>query len=183
MGMIVAITAPRLSSTFSKATLGGGARGLAGAMAYLRNAAAREGRSYFLTVDLDQEEYWAAVMNDDPDLIQTEYQDPDALDDAMYTEVTKGLVSRTRLRKAVAFSHVEFQDGGPVSDGTVRIEFRPDGTADEAVVCIAKPNGRAYTVYLEQYNGQATVYKGMFVPEPPPVLTERERPSDPRDAL
>ena len=43
MGIIMAITLPRFSSTFSKATLGGTARGLAGTMAYLRNAAAKHG--------------------------------------------------------------------------------------------------------------------------------------------
>jgi len=45
MGIMMVVTVPRFSSSLSKATLGGAARGLAGTIVYLRNAAAKEGRS------------------------------------------------------------------------------------------------------------------------------------------
>jgi len=75
------------------------------------------------------------------------------------------------------------EDGTEAYEGAVRIEFRPDGTADEAVIYLTNPKGRLYSVYLEGYNGQPRVYKYAFVPEPPPELIERERSSGERDAL
>ncbi len=183
IGIMMAVTAPRFSSTFSKATLGGTARALAGTMAYIRNAAAKEGRGYFLNIDLNKNEYWVTVFNEEADLSQTYNQYWDAPDEEIYKEVSDPFVSRKRLTKKIAFSRVILGDGTAVGDGAVRIEFRPDGTADETVIYLVNPQERVYTVYLEYYNGQASVYKYAFVPAPPPELIEREPPRRPSDAL
>lgn len=184
MGIMMVVTLPRFSSSFSKATLGGTARGLAGTMAYVRNAAAKEGRSYFLNIDLDNEQYWVTVINEEADLTLIDLQESDVLDDELYTEVNDAFVARSRLQKKVAFAEVRLEDGRGVSDGVVTIEFRPDGTADEVAIFLTNPRGRKYIVYLERYNGQARVYKReKDLPEPLPELTERVPPTSPKDAL
>jgi prepilin-type N-terminal cleavage/methylation domain-containing protein len=183
MGIMMAVTLPRFSSSLSKATLGGTARALAGTIAYLRNAAAKEGRSYFLNIDLNNHQYWVTIINEEADLTLIDLQESDVLDDEIYAEVSDAFVARTRLQKKVAFAQVMLEDGTRVSDGLVTIEFRPDGTADEVAIHLTNPKERFYTVYLERYNGQAKVYKGVFLPEPLPVLTERVPPTRPEDAL
>jgi len=182
MGILMTITFPRFSSIFSKATLGGMARRLAGTMAYLRNAAAKEGRSFFLNLDLDNEEYRAKVINPEAAVSVIDYET--AVDDEyIYSDFKDAFVGRTRLPRKIYFSKVMLGDGSEVSDGMVMIEFRPDGTANEAAIYLTDPKGRVYTVYLEHYNGQARVYKRAFVPKAPPVLSEREPPARLRDNL
>ncbi len=176
MGVMMSITLPRFTSTFSRATLGGVARRLSGTMMYLRNAASKDGRSYFLNVDLDKEEYRVTVLRERADQLQTEYQDWDALEDEAYIEYRDDFIGRTRLEKQIAFERVILEDGSEAFDGIVRIEFRPDGTADDTVIRLMSPNQRVYTIHLEHYNGQARVYKYAFLPEPPPELFEREPP-------
>jgi len=182
MGIVMAVTLPRFTSTFSKATLGGTARRLAGTMAYLRNAAARDGRSYFLNIDLDNHEYWVAVFNEEMDLSQIDFEVEDTYEE-MYTEFSDGFAARTRLQKKIEFAEVLLGDGEKIFDGILQIEFRPNGTTDEVVIHLTNPKERFYTVYLEGYNGQATAYKHVFVPEPLPVLDYREPLADPKDAL
>jgi len=183
MGIMTAITLPRFSSTFSKATLGGTARGLAGTMAYVRSAAAKDGRSYFLNIDLDNHEYWITYFNEEADLSQIEYEELDILDEEIYTELRDAFVARTKLQKKIEFAQVVLGDGEKISDGVVQIEFRPDGTADETVIHLMNPKERFYTVYLEHYNGQARAYRGVVGLEPLPELTEREPARSSSDAL
>jgi prepilin-type N-terminal cleavage/methylation domain-containing protein len=183
MGIMMGITFPRFSAFFSKANIGATARRLAGTMGYLRNAAARDGQSYFLNLDQEKNEYWVTVIKKNAELSQVEYQDTEVLDDEMYIEVKNAFLSRVRLEKKIAFAGVILEDGTKVLDQRVIIEFRPDGTADEAVVRLTDARERAYSVYVEHYNGQATVYKYAVVPEVPPTLTEREPPRRPDEAL
>jgi prepilin-type N-terminal cleavage/methylation domain-containing protein len=172
MGIMMAITLPRFTSSFSRATLGAAARRLAGTMAYIRNAAAKEGRSYFLNIDLDNEEHWVSVINEEADLRDVDYDDVDA-EEEIFAEVTDPFIARTRLQKKVVFDRVLLEDETEFFDGVVRIEFHPDGTADGVVIYMTDPKERLYSLHLEHYNGQARVYKYAFVPEQP-VLTERE---------
>jgi Tfp pilus assembly protein FimT len=184
--IIVAVTVPRFSSTFSRVTLGGTARGLAGAMVYLRNAASKENRSYFLTIDFDEQKYGVQVIAEKAEEDETPYMsyaEPDMLDDGFYTKYSDAFVSETRLQKKIVFERATLEDGTPVFEGALRIEFRPDGTADEVVIYLMDPKERVYSVYLEGYNGQPRVYKYPFVPEPPPELIERERSRDERETL
>jgi len=184
IGIMMAITAPRFSASLSKATLGGTARGLAGTIAYIRNAAAKEGRSYFLNIDLDKEEHWATVINDEADLSLVQYQGIDLPDEELYfKEVSDGFISKKKLEKKIAFERILLPDGTDVSEGRVRIEFHPDGTTDEVVIYLTDSRERVYTVHLEHYNGQARVYRDTFVPEPPPALVEREPARSARGAL
>ncbi len=184
IGIMMAITAPRFSASLSKATLGGAARGLAGTIAYIRNAAARDGRSYFLNLDLDTKQYWVTIINDEADLSQVEYQQTESLDEELYfKEVTDDFLSKKKLEKKIAFEHIGLPDGTDVYDGRVRIEFHPDGTTDEVAIYLTDSRERVYTVYLEHYNGQARVYKYAFVPDPPPALVEREPPRSARGEL
>ncbi len=184
MGIMMVVTVPRFSSSLSKATLGGTARALAGTIVYLRNAAAKEGRSYFLNIDLNKNQYWVTIINEEADLSEIDYQEPDVLDDEIYKEVSDAFVARTRLQKKVAFAQVMLEDGTKVSDGMVTIEFRPDGTADGAIIYLTNPKEKVRIVYLEHYNGQARVYtREKDLPEPPPVPTERVPPTNPKDAL
>ncbi len=184
MGVMMAISLPRFTSTFSKATLGGTARHLAGTMGYLRNAAASHARSYFLCLDLDNNQYGTRVMDEKADLSLIGYQEYDVLDDEIFTDYADEFVSKTKLEKKIAFARVMLGDGTEVFNGTVSMEFRPDGTADEATIYLTDPKQRVYIVYLEHYNGQARVYKREdLVPRPLFELTEREPPRRPRDAF
>ena len=183
MGIMMAVTLPRFSSTFSKATLGGTARGLAGTMAYVRSTAVKDGRSYFLNIDLDNHEYWITYFNEEADLSLIDYEELDILDEEIYTELRDTFVARTKLQKKIEFAQVVLGDGEGISDGVVQIEFRPDGTADETVIHLMNPKERFYTVYLEHYNAQARAYKGVVALEPLPELTEREPARRPSDAL
>ncbi len=183
MGVMAAITLPRFSGTFSRVTLGGTARGLAGTMGYIRDAAARHGRTYFLNIDFDRKRYFVTHINEEIDLSEIPYLETDFLDEEIYTQYADMVVSERQLQKKISFWRVIFEDGTEAFEGVARIEFRPNGTADEAVIQITNPKERIYSVHLERYNGQATVYNYEYIPPPPPVLTERERPSDTRSAL
>jgi prepilin-type N-terminal cleavage/methylation domain-containing protein len=202
MGIMMAVTAPRFASSLSKATIGATARRLAGTIVYLRNAAAREGRSFFLNLDLDKNEHFVTVIKEKGELTELEYQEYQDLDfpeGEIYTEFSDDFVSRTRLQKKIAFAGVVLRDGTPIFDGSVSIELRPNGTADDGsaiyfgetnqmpyegtVIRLTDSREKVYTVYLQHYNGEATVYKYEYVPEPAPVLVEREPPRRPEDAL
>jgi len=190
IGIMTAIVAPRFSATFSRATLGGTARHLVGTMAYLRNVAAKEGRSYFLNIDLDKNKYSASYIKDDVDLSQLGYEDFDFLTEEIFEPVNDAFVKPTRLKKKIVFARVILEDGTDVYEGIARIELRPDGTADETIIHLTKPNltnpkEKGYTVHLEHYNGQARVCRGHLDLEDLsiPVLTEREPSRRPEDAL
>ena len=183
MGIMMASVAPRFSAMFSRATLGGTARQLAGAMAYVRNLAAKDNRSYFLTIDLDHDEYEVTFFNPPPELAMAPYEELEYLDEEVYVPYTDDFIKTTRLQKKVSFARVILEDGTELYDGSARIAFRPNGTADETVVHLTNPSEKFYTVHLERYNGQATVYKGVVVPALPPELTEREPPRRAEDAL
>ena len=188
MGIVMAITLPRFTGTFSRATLGGAARGLAGTMVYIRDAAARHGRSYFLDIDLENNKYSVTYIDEEADWSEIAYQESEFPDEEMYSQFSDSVVSETVLQKKVSFLEIMLADGTEVSEGVVRIEFRPDGTADEVVIHLTNPKEKVYSVYLEHYNGQPTVYRAnspdqKFVPPYPPVLTERESPTELRDEL
>lgn len=183
MGIMVAIVAPRFTATFSKVTLGGSARQLAGAISYVRNLAAKDNRSYFLTIDLDNDEYWVTYFDPPPELALMPYADLEYLEDEVYVPYKDDFIKTTRLEKKVSFARVILEDGMELYDGRARIAIRPNGTADETVIHLTNPSERFYTVHLERYNGQATVYRGAVIPPLPPELTEREPPRRAEDAL
>jgi hypothetical protein len=183
MGIMVAVVAPRFTATFSKVTLGGTARQLAGAIAYVRNLAAKNNRSYFLTIDLDHDEYWVTYFEPPPELALMPYAELEYLEDEVYIPYTDDFVKTTRLQKKVSFARIILEDGVELYDGRARIAIRPNGTADETVIHLTNPSERFYTVHLERYNGQATVHKGAVIPPLPPELTEREPPRRAEDAL
>jgi prepilin-type N-terminal cleavage/methylation domain-containing protein len=186
IGIMMSVTVPRFGSMFSKASLGAAARRLAGTMGYLRNAAAKEGRSYFLNIDLETHEFWVTVVSEgaDPYLInQGGFVDPQDEELSGYEEVADPFLRRTRLEKQIAFERIVLPNGAEVVEGRFMIEFRPDGTADETLIYMRNPKGKIYTLHLEQYNGQARLYKFAYAPDPLPELTEREPPERPIDAL
>jgi prepilin-type N-terminal cleavage/methylation domain-containing protein len=183
IGIMTMVVAPRFSATFSRVSLGGTARHLAGTMGYLRNLAAKDGRTYYLNINLDENEYLATYLRADVDVSQLDYDYLDFLDEEVYARVSDAFVRPTYLKRKIAFSRVILEDGTEAYQGVARIEFRPDGTADETVIHLTDSKERFYTVYLEGYNGEATVYRGVYIPPPPPELTAREPPKRAQDAL
>jgi len=156
LGLAAGLVLPRFAAAHSRAALKSGARDIITMLAYARNQATSEGRSYRVEIDPASAEF------------HTTYFDPDQDPEQPYVPHEGILGGVLALPRGVSFTHVAVGEaaGGvmafgsaPSSDtsGRTAIRFSPDGTADQAVIVILNEDGDELTIMLDQFTGRARV--------------------------
>ena len=170
---VAAIGVPRLLSWVDEGNMGAECRRMAGMMRYVRNEAVRRQKSLFLTLDMEERAYWVEVRREQDELSKPSfYSSWDDSDDLEYEPYEDDLVGRRELRKRLVFDRVAFDDGSEEQLGTVRIEFRPDGTSETVAVYFMLNEHRKATVMLNGDTGRVKVFDSEEEIEPRPVLYE-----------
>ena len=171
---VAAIGVPRLVSWVNDENLGAESRQLAGMVRYVRNEAARRQKRFYLAIDIEENTYWIDVQRD-----RDEYERPsysvswrDSGDDD-YTPYEDQFVKRRELRRRIVFDRVVGDDGREEHYGTVRIEFRPDGTTETMAIYLKNTQERVATLVLDGDTGKIEIFDYFFEPEPKPVLYEQ----------
>jgi prepilin-type N-terminal cleavage/methylation domain-containing protein len=174
MATVAGIGLPRLLTWVDHGNLGAESRRLAGMILYVRNEAARQQRPFYLAMNLEEHVYWIDVRRD-----PSEIEDPGYyvsgwnLEEREYEAYENDYVGRQELRRRLMFDYVEYADGDRETYGTVRLEFRPDGTSDTAAIYFKADDGRQATVIVNGQTGRVDIYDYFEELEPLPELHEQ----------
>ncbi|MGD8238551.1 MAG: GspH/FimT family pseudopilin [Armatimonadota bacterium] len=147
---------PRFAAAHSRAALKTGAREVVTTLGYARSQATAEGRSYRVEIDPRSGEFATTCFRPEEDS-QDSY--------VPHVGVMSGTMT---LPAGVSFTRVAVgEDAGGVqapgstartdTSGTVRIQFSPDGTVDQAVIVIANEDGDELALLLDQLTGRPRV--------------------------
>lgn len=166
---VAAVGVPRLVSWVNEGNLGAASRRLAGTIRYVRNEAARRQKSFFLTIDIEENAYWIEVRRDPSEIehrgYYTSWGDPE---DENFEPFEDEFVTRRELRRRIVFSQVNDE-----TYGKFRIEFRADGTTQDVAIYLQSTEERVATVTLDADTGRVEIYDYLFEPEPKPTLYEQ----------
>ncbi len=173
--IIATMSVPRFIGFLSEANLGSTARRMAGVMAYIRYEASKNSRSYFLTLDLNKNEYYVSLRKEKSEIEESSFyytgQDAEA---AFYKEYQDEFIKRTKLSKRIEFRNVIDAENMIIDSGVVRVEFRADGSSDSITIYFKNLKDEIYTVHLKSFTAKAEIYDYYFVPEQEPTPSERE---------
>ena len=171
---VAAVGVPRLVSWVNEGNLGAASRRLAGTIRYVRNEAARRQKSFFLTIDIEENAYWIEVRRDPSEIehrgYYTSWGDPE---DENFEPFEDEFVTRRELRRRIVFDRVLYDDFDEQRYGKVRIEFRADGTTQDVAIYLQSTEERVATVTLDADTGRVEIYDYLFEPEPKPTLYEQ----------
>ena len=156
LGLAASLVLPRFATASSQAALKAGARDVITAIGYARNQAVSEGRSYRLEIDPSSGE--SRITHFDPE------EDPEE----PYVADVGILGEKLTLPSGVSFSRVAVGEeaggieasGSPASSsrsGETSIQFRPDGTTDQAVIVVTNDDGAELTITLDQFTARVRV--------------------------
>ena len=173
--IIATMSVPRFIGFLSEANLGSTARRMAGVMAYIRHEAAKNSRSYFLTLDLDKNEYYVTVRKEKTEIEESPYyytgMDAEA---SFYKEYQDEFIKRIKLSKRIEFKNVIDAENMIIDSGVVRVEFQADGSSDSIIIYFKNLKNEVYTLHLKSFTAKAEIYDYYFVPEQEPTPSERE---------
>jgi len=171
---VAAVGIPPLLSWLDEGNLGAESRRLAGAVRYVRHEAARRQKTFYLTLDLEHHAYWIETRRDpgeyEPLGYSTSWSDPE---DERYEPYEDEFVTRQELRRRVVFDRVIRGDSTFERSGKVRIEFRPDGTAEGVSIYLRNTAQMEATVRLNGDTGRVEIYNYRIEPELRPELYEQ----------
>jgi prepilin-type N-terminal cleavage/methylation domain-containing protein len=171
---VAAIGVPRLVSWVNDENLGAESRRLAGMIRYVRNEAARRQKRFYLAIDIEANAYWIDVKRAPGEFEPPSYYVSwrDSGDDE-YAPYEDEFVERRELRRRIVFDRVLGEDNEEERYGTVRIEFRPDGTTETATIYLKNTQERVATLALDGDTGKVDIYDYLFEPEPKLTLYEQ----------
>jgi len=174
MMTVAGVGLPRLLSFVDNGNLGAESRRLAGMIQYARHEAARQQRSFFLTMDLEAHAYWIEVRRDPSEIEDPGYWVSGRNDeDGEYQTYEDIYVARQELRRRLMFDYVENADHNRETYGKVRLEFRPDGTSDTVAIHLKLDENRQATVMVNGQTGKVEIFDYFEELEELPELHEQ----------
>jgi len=188
LSIMMGISVPRFTRMMAETNVGSTARRLAGEILYLRNLAAKDGRTYYINIDFAQNTYSVMIKKSLADIevpeepgfsFADEYER--ALEEAKYQKFSDEFVGMVKLKKKVAIIDVVLADGTVVDEELeqpLKIAFYPDGTADKATVHFTNPHNDYYTVEIRPLTSRAYVFDYYAEPKEEIELEYEEEEED-----
>jgi len=164
--LVVGITVPRFARIVADNNVGSAARRFAGEVLYLRNLAAKNGRTFYINIDPPTNSYRVLVKKPLSEIEAPEdfdyldyYEYQQAMEENKYKQYSDGFVGTTRLRGQVEFLDVMLADGTVVKEEPVKIAFYPDGKADKVAVHFTNSKNDFYTVEIRPFTARPKVFE------------------------
>lgn len=169
MGILVAITMPRMGGTFAIARLKASARDLAGMLRYARNTAVLREQPCEIRFDLDKGQYQLVLMDASGDIYNEKH--PKRLARKRQEDTTAHVMGDDvagvrQLPNRVNFT-VIYTDA-PLTEDThrPRVIYYPDGSATPATIAIEDDRKHVISVEVFRTTGMARVSQGLPSQEP-----------------
>jgi type II secretion system protein H len=169
MGILVAITLPRMSGTFGIARLKSTARDLTGILRYARNTAVLREQPCEIRFDMDKGQYQLVLLDASGDIYEERHSTRRSRrreEDATANVMGDDVAGVRQLPNRVFFT-VIYTDA-PLTDDThrPRVIYYPDGSATPATIAIEDDKKHAISVEVFRTTGMARVSQGLPKQEP-----------------
>lgn len=157
MGLVLSLVLPRMGTA---GTVSSASRQLIGMIRALSITASATQKTYRLYLDLDQQAYWAVVVESDGER----------------PPVDASLAQRVSLP-----AHIQLRDAttlhqGKVVVGRAMIQFYPTGRAERSVIHLSDAAPTTLTLVLNPLTGGVQVSDGYMEPNPVQPVAEQFRP-------
>jgi len=174
--LVIGLSLPRFTRMLAETNVGSAARQFAGQVLYLRNLAAKNGKTFYVEFDFENSVYRVVTrkplteveMPEDFEYSDDYEEYQRALEEAVYQEYSDDLITgKVNLRARVYIMDVVLGDGTTVTsteDEPLRLAFYPDGSSDKAAIHFTNPKNDIYTVEIRPLTARPLVFD--FYTEP-----------------
>ncbi|MCB2154237.1 type II secretion system GspH family protein [bacterium] len=145
LGILMAVTLPKMSGTNRRAALQTTARDIAKLSAYARQSAISMQADTKLVFDKEQNQWWLELPEDEDNWRRREAKSDE---ESVHT-----------LNPRILF-HEFSRSGEEIHDDPVEVSFRPNGSSTGLVILLATDKNATMTVEIEAATGRAEAYMG-----------------------